>query len=95
MKYITSTTGKKILFNLTSEKKLVIDTVVPIQLAEEEFKILKSRLGGQIHEHNMENETPTTVETPVVSPEAAPEVIPEPETTETPTAPEAPAEGTE
>lgn len=85
MKYITSTTGDKIKFNLTTERKLLIDTIVPIEVSEEEFTSLKSRLGNQILENSMSTEETTPEETPEVkettpettTEETTPEVTPE------------------
>lgn len=50
MKYIISKTGEPINFNLTSSRKLIIDTVSPIQVTDEEFIVLNNRLGHQISE---------------------------------------------
>jgi len=47
-KYIVSTTGSKISFNLSSTRTLVIDPIVPTQVEEMEFRVLESRLGSQI-----------------------------------------------
>ena len=48
MKKIISTLGTEILFNLSSSRKLTISPTEPIEVTDEEFKILDSRLGGQI-----------------------------------------------
>lgn len=48
MKYIISKTEEPIKFNLTSSRSVVIDTVVPIQVTDEEFIVLEGRLGAQI-----------------------------------------------
>ncbi len=67
MKNIISTTGSKILFNINRDRKLTIDTVVPIQVSEPEFKLLKDRLGNQlkvvsIENQNIETKTDTKIE---------------------------------
>lgn len=48
MKYIISTIGAAIKFNLSGTRKLVIDTVVPLEVSDPEFSVLKTRLGNQI-----------------------------------------------
>ena len=48
MKYIISRTEEPIKFNLTSSRSVVIDTIVPIQVTDEEYIVLESRLGSQI-----------------------------------------------
>jgi hypothetical protein len=48
MKYITSTTGSKITFNINANRKIVIDTIVPVQVEDSEFVLLDSRLGSAL-----------------------------------------------
>lgn len=48
MKKILSTTGEPIEFAITSDRKVTIDPVEPIEVSEEDFAILDSRLGAQI-----------------------------------------------
>lgn len=47
-KYIISTTGSNIEFRLNAERLLIIESVIPIEVTEEEFVILQKRLGAQI-----------------------------------------------
>lgn len=48
MKKILSTTGEPIEFAITSDRKVTIDPVEPIEVSEEDFAILDARLGAQI-----------------------------------------------
>ena len=80
MKYIISQTSEPIKFNLTSSRNLIIDTIVPIQVTDEEYIVLQSRLGNQISVvvvPGFSESTPTpevVAETPV---EETPEVVEE------------------
>lgn len=48
MKYIISTTGSNIEFKLNAERLLVIESVIPLEVTDQEFVILQDRLGSQI-----------------------------------------------
>lgn len=92
MKYITSTTGKKISFAVNGKTKLLIDTVVPIQISDEDYDIVRNRLGGQIsfqdHSKGTDTEKVKTPEvknenselTPVVDPQESVKTDPENDT---------------
>lgn len=61
MKHITSTTGSKIHFNLNRARNLVIDTIVPIEVSEDELKVLNDRLGFQVRVVSVENQNAAPV----------------------------------
>lgn len=67
MKYVISTTGSEIKFNLTAARKLVIETKIPIEVTDEEFIILDKRLGAQIKSISMTS-TAKATGTPSVTP---------------------------
>lgn len=48
MKKILSTTGAPIEFAITGDRKVIIDTVDPIEVSNEDFAIIDSRLGSQV-----------------------------------------------
>jgi len=48
MKYIISRTGEKIKFNLSANRKLLIDPTIPTEVQDAEFTVLNTRLGSQI-----------------------------------------------
>lgn len=50
MKYIVSTTGEKINFMLDANHKFVFDTIMPTQVDDAQFIVLKKRLGVQLKE---------------------------------------------
>ena len=54
-KYIVSTTGQNINFNLSGKRKIEIETKIPVQVNEVEFEILKTRLGNQVKEVQLES----------------------------------------
>lgn len=60
MKYIISTTGEQIIFNLNRDRKLIIDPVVPIEINIAELAILNTRLGAQIRV--VSDQTPALVQ---------------------------------
>lgn len=78
MKQIISTTGAKILFNLSRDRKLIIDPVIPIEVTIPEFKILDSRLGAQLREVFIGKQGEATIENQTPPAEIAPEVTLEP-----------------
>ena len=50
MKQIITTLLKSFEFNVSGERHLVIDPKTPSEVSDEEFEILKKRLGNQIKE---------------------------------------------
>ena len=48
MKYIISTNGKEIKFNLSGTRKLNIHPHLAIEVSDQEFETLNKRLGSQI-----------------------------------------------
>ena len=50
MKYIVSATGSPINFMLDANHKFVFDTIVQVSVTDEQFIILRKRLGVQIKE---------------------------------------------
>lgn len=80
MKYITSTTGEKIPFNLNKDRRLVIEMVIPTEVSDEEYAILYGRLGTAIKDNPMNSETVSDTVAPAVEtsePELKEEVIAE------------------
>lgn len=65
MKYIISTTGSKIPFMLTADKKFVFDTVVPTEVEDTDSIILFKRLGAQLKEVTQTSTFKTKVKTVV------------------------------
>lgn len=64
MKYIVSNLKEPIHFALSGTRKLVIETEIPIQVDDIEFKILQKRLGSQIKTVTVtDSSTKTTEET--------------------------------
>ncbi len=91
-KFIISTLGQAIRFNLSSTRKLVIDTT-PVSVTEDELVILEKRLGAQIKvvDTPTEKETPTEEVAPLKEKKSKKtEVVAEEDTT---VKTEAPTEG--
>ena len=64
MKYIVSNLKEPIHFALSGTRNLVIETEIPIQVDDIEFKILQKRLGSQIKTVTVtDSSTKTTEET--------------------------------
>ena len=83
-KYVVSTTGSQIPFNLSRGREIIIDTLIPILVGELEARVLTERLGTQIKivmdnsEVTPEVEVaPVAPETPTAEVETTPEVAPE------------------
>ena len=90
-KYIISTTGSQIEFNLSSTRKVVLDPIVPTEVSEIEFTLLYSRLGSSIREVDMtstipaEEKTEEKVEENIITETPVEETKKEVEVTETET----------
>ena len=83
MKYIKSSTGSNIVFKLSGKKTVTIEPTIPLEVSDEEFKILNTRLGTQLS--LVTKDVPVEVTEEVSAPvEVAPT---EPEATEEVSAP--------
>lgn len=75
MKKIIST-GAPIDYALTSDKRILIDTVVPVEVSDEEFAQIQTHLGSQVHVVNDASQsTPNTGDNTTQSQDATVEPV--------------------